>query len=74
MKRRPQIGCEWVNLEFHLRSLASYLISRLVVIIPVPVEKLAHSEFTKIGSRQEALRTIFPPLLNIFYHPNVGFF
>ena len=33
------------------------------------VEKLAHSEFQKIGSRQEALQTIFPSLLDIFYHP-----
>jgi hypothetical protein len=35
----------------------------------VAVEKLAHSEFAKIGSRQEALQTIFPTLLDIFYHP-----
>ena len=35
----------------------------------VAVEKLAYSEFAKIGSRQEALQTIFPSLLDIFYHP-----
>jgi len=40
---------------------------------PVAVEKLAHSEFARIGSRQEALQTIFPSLLDIFYHLNFGF-
>jgi hypothetical protein len=44
------------------------------VIIPVAVEKLAYSEFAKIGSRQEALETIFPSLLDIFYHPIFDFF
>jgi hypothetical protein len=44
------------------------------VIIPVAVEKLAHSEIAKIGSRQEALQTIFPSLLDIFYHPIFDFF
>ena len=38
------------------------------------VEKLAHSEFAKNGSRQEALQTIFPSLLDIFYHPIFDFF
>jgi len=41
---------------------------------PVAVEKLAHSEFQKIGSRQEALQAIFPTLLDIFYHPIFDFF
>jgi hypothetical protein len=45
-----------------------------MVINPVAVEKLAHSEFAKIGSRQEALQTIFPSLLDIFYHPIFDFF
>jgi len=45
-----------------------------MVIIPVAVEKLAHSEFAKIGSRQEALQTIFLSLLDIFYHPIFDFF
>jgi hypothetical protein len=40
----------------------------------VAVEKLAHSEFAKIGSRQEALQTILPSLLDIFYHPIFDFF
>jgi hypothetical protein len=40
----------------------------------VAVEKLAHSELAKIGSRQEALQTIFPSLLDIFYHPIFDFF
>jgi hypothetical protein len=40
----------------------------------VAVEKLGHQEFAEIASRQEALRTIFPPRLDIFYHPNFGFF
>ena len=38
------------------------------------VEKLAHAEFAKIGSRQEALQTIFPSLLDIFYNPIFDFF
>jgi len=41
---------------------------------PVAVEKLASSEFAKIGSHQEALETIFPSLLDIFYHPIFDFF
>jgi hypothetical protein len=40
----------------------------------VAVEKLAYSEFAKIGSRQEALQTICPSLLDIFYHPIFDFF
>jgi hypothetical protein len=44
-----------------------------MVIIPVSVEKLARQEFAEIASRQEALQTIFPPRLDIFYHPNFGF-
>jgi len=40
----------------------------------VAVEKLAHSEFAKIGSRQDALQTISPSLLDIFYHPIFDFF
>jgi hypothetical protein len=40
----------------------------------VAVEKLAHSEFAKIGSRQEALQTVFPSLLDIFYRPIFDFF
>jgi hypothetical protein len=31
-----------------------------MLINPVAVEKLAYSEFAKIGSRQGALQTIFP--------------
>jgi|HubBroStandDraft_4_1064222.scaffolds.fasta_scaffold138884_3 hypothetical protein len=45
-----------------------------MLINPVAVEKLAHSEFAKIGSRQEALQTILPSLLDIFYHPIFDFF
>jgi hypothetical protein len=41
---------------------------------PVAVEKLAQSEFAKIGSRQEALQMIFLSLLDIFYHPIFDFF
>ena len=44
------------------------------MIIPVAVEKLVQQEFAKIGSRQEALQTISPSLLNIFYYPIVDFF
>src|SRR6266404_5126410 len=42
--------------------------------VPFAFTKLAHSEFAKIGSRQEALQTIFPSLLDIFYHPIFDFF
>jgi hypothetical protein len=41
---------------------------------PVAVEKLGHSDFAKIGSRQEALQAIFRSLLDIFYYPIFGFF
>jgi len=40
----------------------------------VAVEKLDHSEFEKLESRQEALQTILPSLLNIFYHLIFDFF
>jgi hypothetical protein len=40
----------------------------------VAVEKLAHSEFAKIKTRQQALQTIFSGLLDIFYHPVFDFF
>jgi hypothetical protein len=40
----------------------------------VAVEKLAQREFSEIASRQEALGTIFPSLLDIFYHPIFDFF
>jgi hypothetical protein len=42
---------------------------RLLLINPVAVEKLAHRELAEIASRQEALQTISPSLLDIFYHP-----
>jgi hypothetical protein len=45
-----------------------------VVIIPVAVEKLAQRELAEIASRQEALQTIFPSALDIFYHPILDFF
>jgi hypothetical protein len=45
-----------------------------VVIRGVAVEKLALHEFAEIASRQEALQTIFPSLLDIFYHPIFDFF
>jgi hypothetical protein len=38
-------------------------------ITGVAVEKLARHEFAEIASRQEALQTIFPSFLDIFYHP-----
>jgi hypothetical protein len=50
------------------------LLRRLLLINPVAVEKLAHFDFAKIASRQEALQTIFPSLLDIFYHPTFDFF
>jgi hypothetical protein len=40
----------------------------------VAVEKLAHWEFAKISSRQEALQTISPSFLDIFYRRIFGFF
>jgi hypothetical protein len=51
----------------------TYLSLRLLVRRGVGVEKLAQREFAEIASRQEALQTIFPSLLDIFYHPNFGF-
>jgi hypothetical protein len=41
---------------------------------PVAVEKVALHEFAEIASRQEALQTIFPSALDIFYHPIFDFF
>jgi len=41
---------------------------------PVAVEKLPHFDFAEIASRQEALQTIFPSLLDISYHPIFDFF
>ena len=38
------------------------------------VEKLAQFDFAKTASRQEALQTIFPGLLDIFYHAIFDFF
>jgi hypothetical protein len=43
-------------------------------INPVAVEKLARHEFAEIASRQEALQTIFPSLLDIIYHLIFDFF
>jgi hypothetical protein len=45
-----------------------------VLVTGVAVGKLAYSEFAKIGSRQEALQTIFPSCLDIFNHPTFDFF
>jgi hypothetical protein len=44
------------------------------VITAVAVEKLAHFDFAKTASRQEALQTIFPSAQDIFYHPIFDFF
>jgi len=41
---------------------------------PVAVEKLASEKSAKIKTRQEASQTIFPSLLNTFYHPSFDFF
>jgi hypothetical protein len=45
-----------------------------MLINPVGAEKLARFDFAKTGSRQEALRAIFPSLLDIFYHQISAFF
>jgi hypothetical protein len=45
-----------------------------VLTNPVAVEKLARHEFAEIASRQEALQTIIPSRLDIFYHPIVDIF
>jgi hypothetical protein len=37
----------------------------------VAVEKLSSRKSAEIRSRQEALRTIFPPRLDFFYHPKL---
>src|ERR1700722_1273800 len=39
----------------------------------VAVEKLARFDFAKTAPRQEALQTIFPTALDIFYHPIFNF-
>jgi hypothetical protein len=44
-----------------------------VVITEVAVKKLTHMEFAEIGSRQEALQTIFAGLPDIFCPPIFGF-
>jgi hypothetical protein len=46
---------------------------RLLVGIPVGLEKLSSRKSAEIRSRQEALRTIFLARLDIFYHANFGF-
>jgi hypothetical protein len=45
-----------------------------MLITGVAVEKLAHFDFAKTASRQEALQAIFPRRLDIFYHPIFYFF
>jgi hypothetical protein len=45
-----------------------------VLVTGVAVEKVDRDEFAEIGSRQEALQTIFPSLPDIFYHPIFDFF
>jgi hypothetical protein len=50
------------------------MVLRLVVRTGVAVEKLAHFDFAKTASRQEALKTIFQSVLGIFYHPIFDFF
>jgi hypothetical protein len=45
----------------------SYLRVRLLVIIPVAVEKLASEKSEKMRTRQEALQAIFFDHLDIFY-------
>jgi hypothetical protein len=40
----------------------------------VAVEKLPRHEIAETASRQDALQTIFPNLLDIFYHPIFDFF
>jgi hypothetical protein len=46
---------------------------RLLVIIPVAVEKLASEKSAKIKTRQEALQVIFFDQLDIFY-PRISTF
>ena len=40
-----------------------------MLVTGVAVEKLAHFDFAKIASHQEALQTIFSSLLDISHHP-----
>ena len=60
MLRRPIETTGVIPKVIWSGTIASYLSLRLVVRRGVAVEKLAHSEFAKIESRQEALQTIFP--------------
>jgi hypothetical protein len=54
--------------------ITTYLVLRLLVRRGVAVEKLAQRELVEIASRQEALQTISPSLLDIFFHPIFDFF
>jgi hypothetical protein len=45
-----------------------------LLVTGVAVEELARHEFAEIASRQKALQTIFPSLLDILYHPIFDFF
>jgi hypothetical protein len=47
--------------------ITTYLTVRLLVMMPVAVEKLASEKSAKIKTRQEALQTIFFDDLDIFY-------
>jgi hypothetical protein len=44
------------------------------IVVADDVEKLTRFDFAKTASRQEALLTIFPSLLDIFYHLIFDFF
>ena len=44
-----------------------------MLVTGVAVEKLSRHEIAEIAPRQEALRTIFPSLLDIFYYPIFDF-
>jgi hypothetical protein len=52
--------------------ITSNLRVRLLVVIPVAVEKLAPEKSTKIRTRQEAPQTIFSGRLDIFHLPISG--
>jgi hypothetical protein len=47
--------------------ITTYLTVRLLVMMPVAVEKLAPEKSAKIKTRQEALQSIFFDHLDIFY-------
>ena len=73
--RRIVLGLDFLTGDFFgLNQIRNFADSRKLLRTGVAVEKLARHEFAEIASRQEALQTIIPSRLDIFYHPIFDFF